>query len=162
MIRSSFIARLFAGLVIGLMFALQPIAAHAVNPDEMLADPVLEKRARALSSELRCMVCQNESIDDSNAELAKDLRLLVRDRLTKGDTDQEVMDYVVFRYGEFVLLKPRFTTRTALLWGFPVFILMIGTIALILASRSRRKNTEALKPLTDGEKAELSRLLDKN
>ncbi len=97
-----------------------PLTAFAVNPDEVLADPSLEARARAISAELRCMVCQNQSIDDSNAELAKDLRLLVRERLTDGDTDEQVMNYIVSRYGEFVLLKPRFETKTILLWGAPL------------------------------------------
>ncbi|MGO6855885.1 cytochrome c-type biogenesis protein, partial [Rhizobium beringeri] len=94
--------------------------AFAVNPDEVLADPALEARARALSAELRCMVCQNQSIDDTNADLAKDLRLLVRERITDGDSDEAVLNYIVSSYGEFVLLKPRFTVKTVLLWGAPV------------------------------------------
>ena len=98
-------------------------AACAVQPDEMLADPALEARARALSAELRCMVCQNQSIDDSDADLARDLRVLVRERLIAGDSDAEVIDFVVARYGEFVLLKPRFNLRNALLWGTPVLLL---------------------------------------
>ena len=91
----------------------------AVQPDEMLADPVLEARARALSEELRCMVCQNELIDDSEAPLAHDLRVLVRDRIKAGDTDAQVLDFLVARYGEFVLLEPRLSWHTAALWGLP-------------------------------------------
>ncbi|HHV70373.1 MAG TPA: cytochrome c-type biogenesis protein CcmH, partial [Ochrobactrum intermedium] len=138
----------------------QGTAALAVNPDEVLSDPVLEKRARTISGELRCMVCQNESIDDSNAELARDLRILVRDRLKEGDSDEQVMDFIVDRYGEFVLLKPRLNARTVLLWGFPVVILLIGAVALVFAFRGRKRVGEAPQPLTESEKAELSRLLD--
>ncbi|TIU04312.1 MAG: cytochrome c-type biogenesis protein CcmH, partial [Mesorhizobium sp.] len=97
-------------------------AAQAVKPDEVLPDPALEARARALSEGLRCMVCQNQSIDESDADLARDLRVLVRQRLVAGDTDQQVMDYIVSRYGEFVLLKPRFSLRNALLWGTPALL----------------------------------------
>ncbi|MDR6431463.1 cytochrome c-type biogenesis protein CcmH [Brucella pseudogrignonensis] len=135
-------------------------AAFAVNPDEVLSDPLLEKRARQISAELRCMVCQNESIDDSNAELARDLRILVRERLTSGDSDKQVVDFVVDRYGEFVLLKPRFNAQTAILWGFPVIVLLFGGIALTIAFRRRNAVPDVQKPLSDREKAELSRLLD--
>lgn len=114
-----------------------PCVAHAVSPDEMLKDPVLEARARNLSKELRCMVCQNQSIDDSEAPLAKDLRLLVRDRLVKGDSDQQVLDFLVARYGEFVLLKPPFEANTLLLWGLTPLVLLIGIGALILMARRR-------------------------
>ncbi len=100
--------------------------ALAVTPDEMLKDPALEARARHLSQELRCMVCQNQSIDDSEAPLAHDLRVLVRDRLKAGDNDRQVLDYLVARYGEFVLLKPRFEPRTLLLWGLPPLALLAG------------------------------------
>ncbi|WP_266019765.1 cytochrome c-type biogenesis protein [Brucella intermedia] len=150
----------FAALLLGAALAFQGTAALAVNPDEVLSDPVLEKRARAISGELRCMVCQNESIDDSNAELARDLRILVRDRLKEGDSDEQVMDFIVDRYGEFVLLKPRLSARTIVLWGFPVVILLIGAVALVFAFRGRKRAGEAPKPLTESEKAELSRLLD--
>src|SRR5262245_17813435 len=102
--------------------------AGAVQPDEMLADPALEARARALSRELRCMVCQNQSIDDSEAPLARDLRLLVRERITAGDDDRRVLDFLVVRYGEFVLLQPRFEWRTALLWLTPLVALVGGAI----------------------------------
>jgi len=125
--------------LIALLLALvAPTAAFAVNPDEMLKDPTLEARARALSSELRCMVCQNQSIDDSEAPLARDLRLLVRERLTKGDSDQQVLNYLVARYGEFVLLKPRFELHNLLLWGLPPFALVAGMIALYMSARRRQ------------------------
>src|SRR5688572_9028291 len=102
-----------------LVVLLAPVQAIAVQPDEVLADSALEARARVLSKELRCMVCQNQSIDDSDAPLARDLRLLVRERLQAGDSDKQVMDFLVARYGEFVLLKPRFNANTALLWLTP-------------------------------------------
>ncbi|WP_428428013.1 cytochrome c-type biogenesis protein [Pararhizobium sp.] len=118
-----------------LMLSAWPV--FAVNPDEVLADPALEARARGLSAQLRCMVCQNQSIDDSNAELAKDLRLLVRERITNGDSDEAVITYVVSRYGEFVLLNPRFETKTLLLWGAPVVLLLAGAVAMFVAGRRR-------------------------
>ena len=98
---------------------LAPTAAYAVQPDEIMADPAKEARARDLSRELRCMVCQNQSIDDSEAPLARDLRLLVRERIAAGDSDRQVIDFLVARYGEFVLLKPRLSWHTAALWGLP-------------------------------------------
>lgn len=137
---------------------LTALPALAVNPDEVLADPKLEARARAISAELRCMVCQNQSIDDSNAELAKDLRLLVRDRLSKGDSDQAVIDYVVSRYGEFVLLKPRVSAHTALLWGAPALLLVAGAAALALSLR-RRRTVAAEAPLTADEEERLRQLM---
>jgi cytochrome c-type biogenesis protein CcmH len=130
--------------------------AFAVQPGEMLADPALEARARTLSAELRCMVCQNQSIDDSDAELAHDLRVLVRERLAAGDTDVQVLDFVVARYGEFVLLKPRFSTRNALLWGTPVLLLLVGGVFAFASARSRRR-TET--KLSDEEQAALNRIL---
>src|SRR5262245_3944138 len=138
-------------------------AALAVQPDEILADPALEARARHLSSELRCMVCQNQSIDDSDAPLARDLRILVRERLKAGDTDQQVIDYLVARYGDFVLLKPRFTSHTALLWLMPAVVFVIGALALVLVSRRYRARSalagnEPAK-LTAAEEARLSDLL---
>src|SRR5581483_10701900 len=126
--------RLFAALF--LVAALMP--ALAVQPDEMLKDPALEKRARELSRELRCMVCQNQSIDDSEAPLARDLRILVRERIVKGDSDKQVLDFLVARYGEFVLLKPRFEMQTLLLWVLPPSVLLIGAIVLLMAARQRR------------------------
>lgn len=151
---------ILAVFALGAALAFQGTAALAVNPDEVLSDPALEKRARTISGELRCMVCQNESIDDSNAELARDLRILVRERLKSGDSDRQVMDFVVDRYGEFVLLKPRLSARTVVLWGFPVLVLLIGATALVFALRRRGQTGGAPKPLTESEKAELSRLLD--
>jgi cytochrome c-type biogenesis protein CcmH/NrfF len=132
-------------------------AAQAVKPDEMLTDPALEARARALSEGLRCMVCQNQSIDESDADLARDLRILVRERLKAGETDKQVIDYIVSRYGEFVLLKPRFELRTLLLWGAPVLLLLAGGLFVFRASRARR-SVEA-EALTEQEKAAIEILL---
>jgi cytochrome c-type biogenesis protein CcmH len=120
--------------------------AFAVKPDEMLANPQLEARARSISEGLRCMVCQNQSIDESDADLARDLRLLVRERLTAGDSDAEVVNYVVSRYGEFVLLKPRFSMHTALLWGAPLFLLFAGALAVYFSTRARRAEVPSLSP----------------
>ena len=114
---------LFAVVLCGASHAL------AVQPDEILSDPKLEVRARALSRELRCMVCQNQSIDDSDAPLARDLRVLVRERLVAGDSDAEVLDFLTARYGDFVLLKPRLTAHTALLWLAPFAIVLAGVFA---------------------------------
>ncbi|WP_192183454.1 cytochrome c-type biogenesis protein [Mesorhizobium amorphae] len=141
-------------LLLGLLFAG---SAFAVKPDEVLSDPALEARARTLSEGLRCMVCQNQSIDESDADLARDLRILVRQRLVAGDTDQQVMDYVVSRYGEFVLLKPRFSLSNALLWGTPVLLLLAGGIFIVLTARSRRST--ATKSLTAEEQAALEKML---
>ena len=122
-----------------LAVVLSPAASGvAVQPDEILKDPALEARARVLSRELRCMVCQNQSIDDSDAPLARDLRVLVRERLTAGDSDPQVMDFLVARYGEFVLLKPRFEWHTAVLWLTPAVALIAGAIAMMAAIRRRR------------------------
>lgn len=145
-------------LYVALFLAISALPALAVNPDEMLADPALEARARAISANLRCMVCQNQNIDDSNAELAKDLRLLVRERLKKGDTDAAVYDYLVSRYGEFVLLKPRFSAHTLLLWGMPIALVVIGAASLFALSRTRRKQRETA-ILTDEEKAKIADLM---
>jgi cytochrome c-type biogenesis protein CcmH len=132
----------------------------AVQPEEMLKDPKLEARARELSRELRCMVCQNQSIDESEAPLARDLRLLVRERLTKGDTDQQVLDFLVVRYGEFVLLKPPFESRTIILWALPPVALLAGAVGLFFAVRRRR--TVQLEPATLSieERRRLSTLVD--
>lgn len=147
---------------IGAALALAVFAAPAgaVTPDERLADPALEARARALSTELRCLVCQNQSIDDSNAQLAKDLRVLVRERLVAGDSDDQVLDFLVARYGEFVLLKPRFEGHTLVLWlAGPVLLVVGGGIAWA----AWRRRTRAARPsdtgLTADEKAALDRLL---
>lgn len=142
-----------------LLFALvfSPLAAHAVNPDEILADPALEQRARNLSAQLRCMVCQNQSIDDSNAELAKDLRLLVRERIVAGDSDDDVIAYVVSRYGEFVLLNPRLSIRTYLLWGAPMLLFVFGAFAMV--AYTRRRPTQPVDRLSPEEEARLAALL---
>ena len=141
-----------------LLFAALAKPALAVNPDEVLADPALEARARAISAELRCMVCQNQSIDDSNAELAKDLRVLVRERISAGDSDEQVMDYIVSRYGDFVLLKPRVVTNTILLWGMPIFLLLVGG-AVIVQQISRRRRLASVEPLSDDEQKALDEIL---
>ena len=143
-------------MALALILAAAVTPVFAVQPGEMLADPTLEARARTLSAELRCMVCQNQSIDDSDAELAHDLRVLVRERLAAGDTDAEVLDFVVARYGEFVLLKPRFSARNALLWGTPVVLLALGGLFALISARSKRRTETAL---SDEEKAALSRIL---
>ena len=135
--------------------------AFAVQPDEILADPVLEARARSISKEVRCLVCRNESIDDSNASLARDLRLLVRERLTAGDSDAEVLDYLVERYGEFVLLKPKFSAANAALWLAGPAAFLIGLIVIVAYHRARRPHAEAREaPLTDEEKRRLDDILN--
>src|SRR5436305_10333756 len=137
-----------------------PSHVRAVQPDEVLADSALEARARTLSKELRCMVCQNQSIDDSEAPLAHDLRVLVRERLQAGDSDPQVLDFLVARYGEFVLLNPRLSWRTAVLWGLPPAVLLLGTLALFVVIR-RRNATPAAETanLSAAEEARLSDLL---
>ena len=138
---------------------LAPQIAHAVTPDEILKDPALETRARNLSRELRCMVCQNQSIDDSEAPLAKDLRVLVRERLTSGDSDRQVLDYLVSRYGEFVLLKPPFELHTVLLWAVSPAVLLVGIIALFVVARRRRTVIPPAPPLSEEEQRKLSSLV---
>ena len=133
----------------------------AVQPDEMLKDPNLETRARGLSRELRCMVCQNQSIDDSEAPLARDLRLLVRERLAKGDTDQQVLDFLVARYGEFVLLKPPLERETIILWALPPAALLAGAIGLFFAGRRRRLSRLEPATLSNEEQRRLATLVDK-
>jgi len=143
-----------------LLMLLAPVAARAVTPDEMLKDPALEARARKLSQELRCLVCQNQDIDDSAAPLAHDLRVLVRERLKAGDSDQQVLNFLVARYGEFVLLKPRFELHTLLLWGLPPLALIGGTIGMFVAMR-RRKSHEVESPaLSPAEERRLATLVD--
>ncbi len=138
-------------------------AAHAVLPDEVMSDPAREARARALSQELRCMVCQNQSIDDSEAPLARDLRLLVRERIAAGDSDAQVIDFLVARYGEFVLLKPRLNSHTWLLWLLPPLALAGGGFALWAHGRRRTKSATtqdaSLLKLTADEEARLERLI---
>ncbi len=148
-------------LMVMVLFTLAMSGASlAVQPDEVLKDPALEARARDLSRELRCMVCQNQSIDDSEAPLARDLRLLVRERLTKGDSDRQVLDFLVARYGEFVLLKPRLEWQTLLLWGLPPAVLLIGIVALFVQIRRRNSAVAEVPPLTAEERRKLSTLVD--
>jgi cytochrome c-type biogenesis protein CcmH len=137
-----------------------PLPAFAVNPDEVLKDPALEHRARAISAQLRCMVCQNQSIDDSNADLARDLRILVRERITNGDTDGQVVDYVVSRYGEFVLLNPRLSTKTIILWAAPGLLLLIGAGAILVFIRTR-PSQRAVAALSAEEQERIDELLRK-
>jgi cytochrome c-type biogenesis protein CcmH len=138
-----------------------PSASWAVEPGEMLSNPALEARARALSKDLRCMVCQNESIDDSGAPLAHDLRVLVRDRIKAGDSDAQVLDFLVARYGEFVLLKPRLSWHTVALWGLPPAVLLVGAIVILVDLRRRRSGQAAQEQatLTAAEEARLAELL---
>jgi cytochrome c-type biogenesis protein CcmH len=152
-------------LIVVVLTLAAPVRAFAVQPDEVLADAALEARARVLSKELRCMVCQNQSIDDSDAPLARDLRILVRERLQAGDSDQRVVDFLVARYGEFVLLKPRFSLHTALLWLGPAAILLIGAVGLFMVARRYQTRARSGLPipteakLTPAEEARLSEIL---
>jgi cytochrome c-type biogenesis protein CcmH len=130
-------------LIITLLTFVALPCAMAVEPDEVLSDATLEARARALSKELRCMVCQNQSIDDSEAPLARDLRILVRERLQAGDSDGQVIDFLVARYGEFVLLRPRFSWHTAVLWLAPAAMLLVGGCAVLMLARRYRVNSAA-------------------
>ena len=134
--------------------------ANAVQPDEVLPDPALEARARVISEGLRCLVCQNQSIDDSDAPLAKDLRLLVRERLKQGDSDQEVVDFIVARYGEFVLLKPKFSPHTLLLWLATPAVFAAALLLIWLAYRRRQSAAQAVPKLSVNEERRLKRLLD--
>ena len=153
--------RALLGVSVVLMMAAS--AAYAVQPDEIISDPVKEARARDLSRELRCMVCQNQSIDDSEAPLAKDLRILVRERIAAGDSDAQVIDFLVARYGEFVLLKPQLNLHTWILWLLPPLVLAGGGAALWMQARRRRKSAadedSALLKLTAEEEARLERLI---
>ena len=149
-------------LLLALLLALSS-PALGVQPDEVLSDPALESRARALSKELRCMVCQNQSIDDSDAPLARDLRVLVRERLTAGDSDAKVIEYLTGRYGEFVLLRPRLSAGTALLWFAPLIALIAGGIGLVMALRRRAAAAEVAESseprLSAAEQARVAELL---
>jgi len=161
-VRVAFTRLLFAaGIAAAIFTAAMP--AFAVQPDEMLADAKLEARARALSRELRCMVCQNQSIDDSDAPLAKDLRVLVRERLKAGDNDQAILDFLVTRYGQFVLLRPKFEWETAILWMTPLLVFFIGAGIAVLAWRSRRTGSESgeesANPLTPAEEKRLAEII---
>jgi len=146
-------------VVVLALWASQP--AVAVQPDEILKDPALEARARVLSRELRCMVCQNQSIDDSDAPLARDLRVLVRERLTAGDNDSQVIDFLVARYGEFVLLKPRFAWHNVVLWVTPAAALLAGAIAMFVAAMRRRAIPLAAAPLSPDEEQRLAEVIDR-
>jgi cytochrome c-type biogenesis protein CcmH len=136
-------------------------AAWAVEPNEMLADPALEARARAISKELRCMVCQNESIDDSQAPLAHDLRVLVRERLKAGDSDAQIINFLVSRYGEFVLLKPPLSWHTVALWGTPPGLLLLGVVMIVVGERRRRARPAAAgaATLSPAEEARVAEIL---
>ena len=150
------------GMVVAIALAILASPALAVQPDEILADPAREARARELSKELRCMVCQNQSIDDSDAPLARDLRLLVRERISAGDSNSQVIDFLVARYGEFVLLKPRFSPRTMLLWLLPPLALAGGAIALWAFGRRRipvAAQDAVVAPLNAEEQHRLAALL---
>jgi len=155
--------KLIVILAMLLLAAFAAPAAYAVQPDEIMTDPAKEARARELSRELRCMVCQNQSIDDSDAPLARDLRLLVRERIAGGDSDSQVINFLVARYGEFVLLKPRLSPHTLLLWLLPPLALIGGGLALWFYSRRRANAGSAADPsllhLTEDEEARLRRLL---
>ena len=145
-------------LAILLLLLFAPLAG-AVQPGEQLADPALEARARAISAELRCLVCQNESIDQSDADLAHDLRVLIRERLTAGDSDRQVRDYLVRRYGDFILLKPPVKPVTYLLWFGPFALIVLGAIAIAMFLRRRGAATDAPMPLTTEERRRLERML---
>ena len=144
-----------------LLVLLSPGPASAVEPDEILEDPALETRARELSKGIRCLVCQNESIDSSNADLARELRLLVRERLVAGDSDVEVLDFLVERYGDFVLLEPPVRPGTYLLWFGPFILLALGLVLVMVYFRGARSEVPATAaPLSDAEKARVSALID--
>jgi cytochrome c-type biogenesis protein CcmH len=144
-------------LIIGLLLAVVTSSAFAIGPDEMLTDPALEARARHIGQSLRCLVCQNQSIDDSEASLARDLRVLVRERVVAGDSDQAVIDYVVSRYGDFVLLSPPVKPETWLLWFGPLLLIAGAGTAIVLRARRKRTITEA--PLSPDEEAAVARLI---
>ena len=158
--RQLFRTSVYTLLMILALVAGSTLSAQAVEPDEILSDPVLEGRARALSAELRCLVCQNQSIDDSNAPLARDLRLLVRERLKAGDDDVEIMDYIVARYGEFVLLRPRFSAATLVLWLSPLLILAVGIWLARSVMRGRNATTAPVEALSDEDQQKLAAILE--
>ena len=142
------------------LLLLAPLAARAVQPDEIMTDPRLEARARALSAQLRCLVCQNESIDESPADLARDLRVLVRERLQAGDSDDQIRAFLVRRYGDFILLKPPFKLETWLLWGAPFLILITGGWIILVARRRQKSLAPANSlSLSEAERAKLEAML---
>jgi cytochrome c-type biogenesis protein CcmH len=158
--RCSNLGSLVLGALVAVTINLVTLPVKAVQPDEVLQDPALEARARHISEGLRCLVCQNQSIDDSEAPLAKDLRVLVRERLTAGDTDQQIEDFVVARYGEFVLLKPRFTPHTLLLWFATPAVLLVALLIVVLAYRRRSAAASPPAGLSEAEERKLKCLLD--
>jgi cytochrome c-type biogenesis protein CcmH len=151
-------------LLVALLLALNLNPALAVEPDEILDDPVLEARAREISKDLRCLVCQNQSIDDSNAGLARDLRILVRERLTAGDSNEEALRYIVDRYGDFVLLRPPVSPRTYALWFGPALLFVIAGLGLFVFFRRRQGESAAAAPppLTEEERKRLKTLMDED
>ena len=151
--------RSFGFLLAAALLALLALPAGATQPGEILSDPALEARAREIGAELRCLVCQNQSIDDSNAPLAHDLRVIVRERLVAGDSDEQVIAFVVERYGDYVLLKPPFKTSTLLLWGAPLLALLGGGLIVVFVQRRRGANPEAAPELTAAEKQRLDQLI---
>ncbi len=150
-------------LAVFCVFLLPVGGAIAVQPNEVLKDPELEARARNLSKDIRCLVCQNQSIDDSNAGLARDLRVLVRERLSEGDSDEQILDFLVKRYGDFVLLKPPVKASTYALWYGPIVIFVLGVIGLVFFMRGRRPTAETQPAaLSEDEERRISALLDEN
>ena len=141
-----------------LVVCLLSVPALAVQPDEILKDPALEARARTISAGLRCLVCQNQSIDDSDATVARDLRILIREQLMKNQTDEQVVSFVVERYGDYVLLKPRLTAKTVILWFTPFLVVLLGGFYLL---RGRKTEAPVHDQLSDAEKAELDAILRK-
>tara|TARA_B100001287_G_scaffold124969_1_gene105327 strand:- start:148 stop:609 length:462 start_codon:yes stop_codon:yes gene_type:complete len=140
-----------------------PFASYSVEPTEVLSDPVLEERARIISKDLRCLVCQNESIDDSNASLAKDLRILVRERLVAGDSDDEVLDFIVDRYGEFALLKPRSDSFNLILWlSGPIMLLIALIISFTFIKSSYKPKRHIITDLSEHEKRELNKIISED
>lgn len=153
------IRKCFSAFSILLLLVFGSVGAMAIQPDEVLKDEKMEHRAREISAELRCLVCQNQSIDDSDASLARDLRLLVRERLQEGDTNRQVLDFIVGRYGEFVLLRPVFQPHTLALWLTPVIVLLLGAGGIYMMAKRRKKQTVV--PLNHDEQAQLDALLKK-
>jgi cytochrome c-type biogenesis protein CcmH len=156
------VRRVLLLLAAALLLAAQQGGSLAVEPDEVLPDSRLEARARALSAELRCLVCQNQSIDDSNAPLARDLRLLVRERLKAGDSDEQVRQFIVGRYGSFVLLRPPFDATTLLLWLTPVLVLAATAAAIVVRRRTRPVRNERVEPLSGEERRKLEQVLGRS
>lgn len=148
--------------LIGMLLIAVTITAAAVEPDEILDDPILEERARSISQQLRCLVCQNESIDSSNADVARDLRKIVRERLVAGETDDQIVTFVVGRYGDFVLLNPPLRSRTILLWATPIILFGLGGVLIFFFYRNMTaRGGISSDDLTDAEKEQLTRMLDR-